>query len=544
MSSVSRSTPASATGGTICRRPGCCCLAITSTLTAKRKCPHYGECDIDAARAGKASGTQQLTGRVYDNRAGSDVDGRVSTRHTRRILAAYGEEGAAALAHGNRGRRAPNAISEATKTAVLHLARTRYSGTNHTHMSELLSEREGIDITRSTLRRLLVSAGESSPRGKRPPKHRVRRQRMPSEGMLIQVDGSYHRWLGKDGPQFTLLLAIDDATGIVVNALFCELENTHSYFSLLGGLIRRCGIPIALYSDRHAVFKYTPPSEAAGAPTQFNRAMDEIGIQLIFAQSPQAKGRVERAAGTFQDRLVTELRLAGAITIDDANRVLEGFLPRFNGRFKVPAQESEAAYRAVNEEMCLERVLCFKYRRRVARDNTVRYRWRTLQLLPGTDRPSYAGAAVDVLEGLDDSLAVQHEGRDIPSQEAPPRPSVLRGFARRTTHSPIIHQSTNGLGTKWVAKLATLDANHDAEHPIATSGRNGAGRVRKTATQRLRKPTPLQTTRWKAVQKAKRKGLSIRGIARELGIHRDTVKKYMNTESPPMAPSRLTPNDP
>ena len=248
----------------------------------------------------------------------------VSIRHTRRILAAYRKEGAAALAHGHRGRRAPNAISEATKTTVLHLARTRYSGTNHTHMSELLSEREGIDITRSTLRRLLVNAGENSPRRRRPPKHRVRRQRMPREGMLIQIDGSYHRWLGKDGPQFTLLLAIDDATGIVVNALFCELENTHSYFSLLDGLIRRCGIPIALYSDRHAVFKYTPPSEAAGAPTQFSRAMDELGVQLIFAQSPQAKGRVERAAGTFQDRLVTELRLAGATTIDDANRVLGG----------------------------------------------------------------------------------------------------------------------------------------------------------------------------------------------------------------------------
>ena len=266
---------------------------------------------------------------------------------------------------------------------------------------------------------------------------------MPSEGMLIQVDGSYHRWLGKDGPQFTLLLAIDDATGIVVNSLFCELENTHSYFSLLDGLIRRCGIPIALYSDRHAVFKYTPPSEAAGAPTQFSRAMDELGVQLIFAQSPQAKGRVERAAGTFQDRLVTELRLAGATTIDDANRVLEGFLPRFNGRFKVPARESEAAYRAVDEGVRLDRVLCFKYRRRVARDNTVRYRWHTLQLLPCTDRPSYAGAAVNVLEGLDGRLAVQHEERIVPSQEVPPRPSVLRGFTKRThTHPLSISPST------------------------------------------------------------------------------------------------------
>ena len=464
----------------------------------------------------------------------------VSTRHTWRILAAYRKEGAAALAHGHRGRRAPNAISEATRAAVLHLARTRYSGTNHTHMSELLREHEGIDITRSTLRRLLVNAGENSPRGRRLPKHRVRRQRMPREGMLIQIDGSHHRWLGDDGPQFTLLLAMDDATGIVVNALFSELENTRSYFLLMRGLIRSCGIPIALYADRHAVFKHTSPSETTAGPTQFSRAMDELGVQLIFARSPQAKGRVERAAGTFQDRLVTELRLAGATTIDDANRVLEDFLPRFNSRFKVPAQESEVAYRSVGEEMCLEGILCFKYRRRVARDNTVRYRWRTLQLLPAMDRPSYARAVVDVLEGLDGTLWVQHEGRDIPSHEAPPRPSILRGFAGRTVHTPILHPPNNGLGRRWTARLAALDATRDAEKPIATSGRNGAGRIRKAATRRHRKPTPLQTARWKAVQKAKRKGLSIRGIARELGIHRDTVRKYINAESPPMSPSRMT----
>ena len=145
-----------------------------------------------------------------------------------------------------------------------------------------------------------------------------------------------------------------------------------------------------------------------------------------------------------------------------------------------------------------------------------------------------------MLEGLDGRLAVQLEDRIIPSQEAPPRPSVLRGFARRTTHSPIIHQSTNGLGTKWVAKLATLDDTDHAGEPRDTSGLDGTGRVRKIVRQRLRKPTPLQTARWKAVQRAKRKGLSIRGIARELRIHRDTVRKYMNAESPPMARTRLT----
>ena len=129
---------------------------------------------------------------------------------------------------------------------------------------------------------------------------------------------------------------------------------------------------------------------------------------------------LERAAGTFQDRLVTELRLAGATTIDDANRVLEGFLPRFNGRFKSSCLRGsrKLAYRAVDEGVRLDRVLCFKYRRTVARDNTVRYRWHTLQLLPCTDRPSYAGAAVNVLEELDGRLAVQHEERIVPSQEA------------------------------------------------------------------------------------------------------------------------------
>ena len=357
---------------------------------------------------------------------------------------------------------------------------------------------------------------------------------MPREGMLIQVDGSYHRWLGEDGPQFTLLLAVDDATGVVVNALFSELENTRSYFLLMRGLIRNCGIPITLYADRHAVFKYTPPSEAVGAPTQFSRAIDELGVQLIFARPPQAKGRVERMASTFQDRLVTELRLAEAATIDDANRVLADFLPRFNQRFRVPPQHAETAYRVLDPQMCLDTTLCLKYRRRVGRDNTVKYRWRTLQLLPGTDRPSYAGAVVDVLEGLDGQLAVQHEGQIIPTQEAPQRPNILRNFTERTVPTPSPHIDSNGLGRRWVDKLAQLDVEVSQD----TADSNGAGRVRKAVSPRWRKPTPLQTARWKAVRKAKRKGLSIRGIARELAytemsLLRDYVRLSAKGKCPP-----------
>ena len=235
----------------------------------------------------------------------------LSPRHTRHILADYREHGAASLAHGLRGHRAANAIPEATRSRAVHLARTIYEGANHTHLSELLSEREGIDIGRTTLRRILVSAGLTSPRRRRPPKHRARRQRMPQEGMLVQLDGSHHRWLGEDGPQFALLFAVDDATGAVSNALFCEQEDSLSYFRLMQGLIRHRGIPLALYTDRHPVFKHRSEYQPTGTPSQFGQAMEELGIQLIFALSPQAKGRVERTAGTFQDRLITEPRLAG-----------------------------------------------------------------------------------------------------------------------------------------------------------------------------------------------------------------------------------------
>ena len=278
----------------------------------------------------------------------------VSSRHTRRMLAAYREKGAAAMAHGHRDRKAPNATPEAMAYDVVHLARTKYSGANHTHLAELLGEREGIDIGRTTLRRILVNAGLKSPRLRRPPKHRVRRQRMPREGMLIQVDGSRHPWLGDHVPPFTLLIAVDDATGTVVNALFCEKEEAYTYFLLIQDLVQGVGIPVALYTDRHGVFRHTPGSGLPGTATQFSRAMDELGIQMIFALSPQAKGRVERTAGTFQDRLVTELRLAGASSIGEANGVLEQFLPRYNRRFRVPPQCSESAYRPLGSELSLE----------------------------------------------------------------------------------------------------------------------------------------------------------------------------------------------
>ena len=347
----------------------------------------------------------------------------VSERHAWRMLATYRREGAAALAHGNRGRRPANATSADVSQQVIELARARYAGVNHTHFTELLEEREGIALSRSTVRSILLNVGIKSPKQRRPPKHRVRRRRFPQEGMLLQIDGSIHDWLEDRGPRMTLLLAVDDATGIIPAALFCPKEDSRGYFRLLWRIIECKGIPLALYSDRHGVFWPRPQGRqkveqgSAGRRnlTQFGRAIDELGVKQVFAWSPQAKGRVERVAGTFQDRLVSELRLAGVDSLEEANRVLEVYLPQYNERFRVDAVEDGSAYRPVSPELNLGDVLCFKHRRTVGRDNTVRHQCRSLQLLPNAGRASYAGKKVEVWEALDGKLSVHHEGEEIPS---------------------------------------------------------------------------------------------------------------------------------
>ena len=272
--------------------------------------------------------------------------------------------------------------------------------------------------------------------------------------MLARIDGSFHRWLGDDGPQFTLLLAVDDATSAVVNAVFSPEEDTHGYFTLMQGLIERWGRPIALYGDRHGVFKFSgkprhiqPPVDA-----RFSKAIAELGIQQIFARSPQAKGRVERAAGTFQDRLVAELRLAGARTIDQANAVLRDFLPRHNLQFAVLAELDQPAYRPWHGDRTLDEVLCFKHTRKVARDHTVQYQWRTLQLLPCTERPSFAGVPVEVLEHTDGRLQVRHEGEIIPSRTASPRPGTLRASHGALAPTLEISRIAKRLGNRRISQ--------------------------------------------------------------------------------------------
>jgi len=259
----------------------------------------------------------------------------LSVRQVQRLHAAYVERGAAALVHGNRGRPSAHALDPALAGRVVELAKRKYAGFNQHHLTEMLAEAEGVQLSRPTIHRILKAAGIAAPRRRRPPRHRQRRDRYPREGMLLQVDASWHDWLEGRGPWLSLVGGIDDATGRVPWAGFHEREDAFGYFQLLREVVHRYGIPLSLYSDRHSIFIQTENRELsleeqlAGRrhPTQFGRLLQELGVQLILARSPQAKGRVERLWGTFQDRLSSELRLADARTREQADHVLARYLP-------------------------------------------------------------------------------------------------------------------------------------------------------------------------------------------------------------------------
>jgi transposase len=380
---------------------------------------------------------QIIAGKIK-GREGAVISG-LSLRHVRRLLAAYRKEGAAALAHGNRGRKPQHALDDELREHVIELGQTKYAGFNHLHLTELLGEREGVVLSRSTVRRVLLGAGIKSPRKRRPPKHRSRRERYPQRGMLLQIDGSDHDWLEGRGPRLTLIGAIDDATGEVPYALFREEEDSQGYFLLLRHIVESCGIPMTLYHDKHGIFERLPRDkesieeelEGKRTPTQFGRLMEELNITSLQASSPQAKGRIERLWGTLQGRLVSELRLAGARTIGEANKVLWDFLPRHNSKFTVPPAQPGSAYRQLKKGFRPEEFFCFKYGRTVGPDNVVRFGKHRLQIEPDKDRSSYTHARVEVHERMDGSIAIYYRGKYLVTRPAPAEAPVLR--ARNTT---------------------------------------------------------------------------------------------------------------
>jgi len=348
----------------------------------------------------------------------------LSRRQERRLRHSFLCDGPAALVHGNRGRRPVHTLDPGLRSRVIALADGVYVGCNDQHLTELLAEREAIALSRSSVRRILRAAGRRSPQRRRAPRHRSRRERMPQAGMLLQVDGSRHQWLGPDGPWLTLVGAIDDATGDVPYALFREQEDAQGYLLLLREVVRKRGVPLALYSDRHMIFQFaakeplTLQEELAGKPlpTQVGRVLAELDITWIGARSPQAKGRVERLWRTLQDRLYQELRLANISTLEQANVALPALLARHNTRFRQTAAIPGSTYRRLSAGKRPADVFCFRYWRTVSTDNVVSLEGRAIAVPPGPQRRSYARARVEVREHLDGSASVHYQGRCIARQ--------------------------------------------------------------------------------------------------------------------------------
>ena len=339
-----------------------------------------------------------LAGQIT-NQAGA-AGSKLTIRQFQRVKARYRAEGLRGLLHRRRGQPSPRALPSALRARVAALLQSVYRDVNDCHATEKLREVEGLAVSRASVRRIRQALGLPAKHSRRPQQHRGRRTPAPRMGALVLLDGSQFAWLEDRGPTMTLLGAIDDATGTVVALYFRPTEDLHGYVTLLAQLAHRHGLPLTLYGDRLNVFvrndrHWSLEEELQGAqhPTHFGRILQDLAIGYIAAGSPQAKGRIERLWRTLQDRLVVELRLRGLATLEAANAFLPAFLADFNPRFAHPAAEPTSAWRRPPPD--LANVLSCRYRRTVARDNTVRLGARWAQIPRGRRGRSYAGCHVE-----------------------------------------------------------------------------------------------------------------------------------------------------
>jgi len=365
---------------------------------------------------------------------------KLSVRQARRIWKRYKGEGDAGLVHRLRGRPG-NAAGVELHDKALALCRTRYADFGSALAAEYL-EKEGLIVSRQTLWRWRRESGELQP-VRRAARHRTRRERRGCRGELVQMDGSTHDWFEGRRVDCVLFVMVDDATG----RLFCrfyESEDTASAFDLFGRYVKKHGLPRALYVDKDSIYRVNDPQareegqQRGQEPlTQFGRAMQQLGVEMIFANSPQAKGRVERANGTLQDRLVKALRLAGISTIGEANEFLEGqFLREHNRRFLCRSASPVDVHRTVPSGVVLAEVLCVQDTRVVGRDWCVVHEGQILQLDKRHEKLSLAGRTVTVLKRSSGPVQVMYRGQRLRWRLAPSRPALEASPAAPASPGP------------------------------------------------------------------------------------------------------------
>jgi hypothetical protein len=344
----------------------------------------------------------------------------LSSRQIRRIVKRVKVEGERGIVHKSRGRPSNRRISRKIRDKVIQLYRKQYPDFGPTLASEKLLERDAIQVSDETLRRWLLESGDWK-KARKSRGHRQWRQRKDHPGEMIQMDGSHHNWFEGRGPQSVLMGYIDDATGRVY-ARFYEYEGTIPAMDSFKRYINKYGLPLSVYLDKHTTYKSTAkPSiedelNDVEPLSQFERALKELGVEILHAHSPQAKGRIERLFGTFQDRLVKEMRLRGIKTIEEANRFLEKYLPMYNKRFCV-SSVGEDLHRPLAKGMDLNKILCIKTQRTLRNDFTIAHNRKLYQI-----ENALSASRVMVEDRMDGSMVITHRDEPLRFKEIATRP--------------------------------------------------------------------------------------------------------------------------
>lgn len=404
----------------------------------------------------------------------------VSYRQAKRLKKAVEDQGARGLVHGNTGRAPANKIDEDVRARVLELSAEKYGSFNDRHFTEMLSEKEEITLGRETVRLLRRESGAPPKRKRRPRKHHKRRPRKAAEGTMILWDGSPHHWFGRDYPPCCLMAAIDDATSSVVGLVFTGVESSHSYLLLLREVIDRRGIPLSIYHDRHSALKrnddnWSLEEQLAGfqEPTQVGRVLGELGIESICAQSPQAKGRVERLFGTLQDRLVASMEANGIKDIDSANEYLRSYyIDKHNQQFSVSPEDCVSAWRGVRSVVDIKKVLAFRYEASIGNDNAIRLGGIVIDVPAGPGGRGYAGLRAEVRQLLDGSWRVYYNDKLIAQAPATEVTEPIRTLRRRKGLKAASE-------AHWVnaASAPPKDGTSPAKSAVGTVRRSGPGKA-------------------------------------------------------------------
>ena len=342
----------------------------------------------------------------------------LSTRQMKRLVARYRRHGAEGLVSGKRGKPSNRQLPTSFTEQVVALVREHYADFGPTLAREKLYERHGVSVGRETLRMLMRQAGLWLPRAQRRKAVQQPRARRDCFGELIQIDGSEHHWFEDRGPACSVLTYVDDATSRLQLLRFVEGESTFDYMRATRTYLERYGKPYAFYSDKHTVFHVSKRSGLGGTGmTQYGRALHELGIEILCANTPAAKGRVERAHGTLQDRLVKEMRLEGISTIDEANAWIDTFVDQYNARFAKPPRLPHDVHRPVQPFENLEDTFTWQEPRTLSQSLSLQYDKVLYLIEPSPENQRLAGRRVTVIDFPDGRIKIRYEGRDLVYRE-------------------------------------------------------------------------------------------------------------------------------